>query len=331
MSRTRVLIAVAALTSSSLAACGGKTIPFDEPYASTGGTGASGGSGGTGGAAGSGGSGGSGGATGGSAGVGGMAGSGGVAGTGGSGGAMPDAGPPVSCGRTHDSFSMRAQLYDGRTFSCSGGTDFGFAQLQGQVVEMNGNALTIDSCPPNADCIQMRSTFTFDAPGLYLWIPTGAFVDVSLQVDQPWGCEQRILIADLPSWGGLPNPVPTGATVHLAAADGIADTLPGAPFTIQKLPLGCVNDPSGGCGGDPPDDYALHFASTTTPGDPGITVGMGQYATWSVPSASGVNEYWAVRNLRSYSSGYCDDYFNWSWWLTQVWMDAANGGAAPAD
>jgi hypothetical protein len=318
MSPTLPAFGCIALLCTLIPACGGKTIPFEnEPPGLTGGSGGSMSTGGSGGGSGSGGYGGS------------VVGGGG--GVGGSGGVLLDAGADaivdaephpdvdVPCGRTYDSFSMRAALYDGRSFDCSGGTDKGPVDLKGQVVESTGNSLTIDSCPPNADCMPMRSTFTFDAPDLYLWIPVGAFVSVALDVEMPWGCEQRVLISSLPSWGGVPNPVWSPSTLF-AASDGVAEPLPGAPFAMEKIGLGCINDPGGGCGGDPPDDYALRFHSTQVPGDPGTVVGMGQVGYWTFTSPA-VPESYAIKNLRSYSTGYCDDYWNWSWWVTGMYLE----------
>jgi hypothetical protein len=234
---------------------------------------------------------------------------------GGSGGPIVDGGKDVGpdvtaqCGKTHDRFDMQVSLYDGRTFGCGVGKDTGVVQLKGQITASAGDSFTLDSCPPNADCMPMFSTITLPGSDV-LFLPVGGYVTLSLRVDQPWGCSQQFLIMNLPIWGGVPNPYGGGETMIFAAADGVHESLPEAPFLVEAIGLGCSpGAPS--CGGDPTDDYMLHFFRKDDP--TGVTVPMGMLASWmwSGPEPG----YWAVTNLRSYASGACDDYWNWGYRL----------------
>ena len=293
-----------------LAACGGSYVA-GEPAPEEGNSGGSAGQGGSGGQQ----SGGSGGQQ--SGGFGGYQ-TGGNAGVGGDGGGMPDGGPQPTCGRTYDTFAMRAQLSDGRSFGCKGGKDQGYAELVGQVVDAANNSFSIDSCPPNADCMPMLSSFSFESPNLMLWMPTGSFVRIQLDVEQPWGCTEQIQVENLPTWAGLANPFSSEALLHLSAADGTRNTLTGSPFSVSTMPLGCSS--SGvHCGAELEDDYALQFYSQLING-PGITVAMGQSTMWAMPMPTGSLQYLQVRNNRSFSTGYCDDYWNWSWTVTQAML-----------
>jgi hypothetical protein len=221
-----------------------------------------------------------------------------------------DAGPdvPLTCGRTHETFEMSVSTWQGLTYGCGSGTSTGVVELQGQIAQGDMETFVLDSCPPNADCAPMLSKIHL--PKSYAWIPIGAFVTVQLEVEQPWGCAQRILIRNLPVWGGVPNPNGAEATMIFAGADGTLKTFPESPFSIAAWPLGCYpGAPS--CGGEAPDDYALRFNEDQSPGN-AVTVAMGSATPWFLSNGS----YWYVQNLRSYSTGACDDYWNWSYRIT---------------
>lgn len=240
-----------------------------------------------------------------------MAGSGG---TGGSGGGT------VACGQVYDSFFMDAYLYDGSYWGCWEGSG-GQLELDGLVMESYPNGLIIDSCPPTMDCAApMISEFYFDAPGLETWVPVGAFVRVIISVEMPWGCEQRVVVRNQPQWDGVPNPVSMGRELYLAAADGTFATMQGMPFEIGVQGLGCYPG-APGCGGEPTDDYLFEFRSKSDPGADALVLGMGQQAEWKLAGPDG-SQYMTVRNLRSYASGMCDDYWNWAYWMTPVPFEA---------
>jgi hypothetical protein len=326
--RMRIKLCAFVLSATTLwgAGCGGSVSMID----TAGGGGEAGrgavGTAGTGGSAGSGpdaGPVGSGGVAGGSAG----AASAGTAGTGGEKDAAPEAIGPVeagpdafvACGKTHDRFELIATTYDGQTYTCGGQpTATGLRKLVGEVMKSATNAFTLDSCPPSADCVPMSSQFTFSAPGLAAKIPLGAFVEVQIEVQHPWGCEQRLMVRNLPIWDGLTNPVATGRRLYLAASDGSPHAFDDAPFAIEKRALGCAPDAGPSCG-ETADDYALRFHPADHPEQPGVLVPMGSTWTWQ-PNLSGEMPAWSIRNLRSYVSGMCDDYWNWAWWVAPWYL-----------
>ena len=237
-------------------------------------------------------------------------GNGGAGATGGTGGTGGMGGSP-GCGRSYDGFDMQLVTFDQTVWGCYApeGTAAGYQEIEGQVVELLENGIVLDSCPPNADCIPMLNFLSFWALDLYNPVPFGAFVRVSVQVDQPWGCTHQLMIENLPSWGGLPNPVYPGEMLYLAAADGAPAALPGAPFEISPVALGCFPNAEPNCGYE--EDYALRFSSPF--GEP-IDVYMGELWDWYLQSSD--LQYLLVRNLRSYETGWCDDYWNWGYWVS---------------
>ncbi len=280
-----------------LAACGGSVNGEN----GTGGAGSAGaGGGGVGGNTG-----GVGGSTGGVGGVGGS--------TGGSGGIAGDGGAPT-CGRTNDGLSVKIEPSAGEVApTCMPGAQSPLIWEQtGRVITTDKNTFVFDTCPPDADCIPLLTTVGIQAQGLELWIPQDAFVAVKYVLTQAWaGCTTQISIRNVPTWGGEQNPAFTGSSVYFAGTDRTVQNLD-SPFAVTEVALGC--DESPGCGGLPPDDYALVF--TVGPGDPGTTIGMGQTATVYAPGP------FDVRNLRSYQTANCDDYWNWAWWA--AWIPTSN-------
>lgn len=67
-----------------------------------------------------------------------------------------------------------------------------------------------------------------------------------------------------------------------------------------------------GCGGlNPPDDYAFVF--TPTSGEASLTLTTGNSGTLAITTAPGLLQHPFVRDLRSYPTTLCDDYWNWVW------------------
>jgi hypothetical protein len=223
-----------------------------------------------------------------------------------------------SCVRTHDWFEMQLDDYEGLTWGCEGGAvEEGTNTLAGQVVESFDAGLVLDSCPPNADCMPMLSKLGFSAPGLFNPVPQGAFVAVTVRVEMPWGCSHELLIVNLPTWAGMPNPVDSTAKAYLLAADGAPEAPPGSPITVKAEPAGCSSGEEG-------DDYRLHF-STSQPNEDLILL-MGQSEVWEVDAGL----FMQGRNLRSFETGYADDTFDWGYYLVDLQLvgedDGAGGG-----
>jgi hypothetical protein len=220
-----------------------------------------------------------------------------------------------SCGRTSESITITYIAPDGSIVSC-GKPMMGQTQrvtLTAAIFSANGPTLWLDSCAPNADCNSILHTLEIKSPSLPQLesvMPRGGFVHLDLEIAAPWGCATRLSITSVDQWGGVMNPAGPANLVHLLATDGAVE--PNGPFapTVEAIPLNCAADAGMGCGGSPPDDYALRFVEAQSPP---IVVAMGQTLDWTpdlVPS-----QRWRLHNARSYQTPYCDDYWNWSWWL----------------
>lgn len=223
------------------------------------------------------------------------------------------------CGQTHEYFDFRLETWDGIGVSCGlsmpGGSQL--FTLQGQVLEVGADYMVIDSCPPDADCAPMLNYLYVSSPGLVLQTPLGVFVDLTIQIDYPFGCAQTLLLLNLPEWGGVFNmewPVPN---LWLAGSEGSTTTLEGSPFRIDTMGLGCFPDPEPSpCG--VPENYALRFKEELGGDEPGPLLYMGESMLWPV-SDKGQYVNWQVRNLKSFETGYCDDYWNWGYYVAFSW------------
>lgn len=256
-------------------------------------------------------------ASGGGAGISGGMGGGtaGFAGSGGIGGsAVGGAGGSFACGQSHDALSVTIEADNAFTGPvCDPSTPTTWEQT-GQVVKTDKNTFVLDTCPPNADCMAMFTTVSIAATDLELWIPQSAYVSLKYELLPAWGsCTKRITLRNVSTWGGSPNPAGAGDAIFFVGTDGVIEH-PDAPFVVDRVPLGCSAEP--GCGGYQPDDYALSFSLKA--GEAGTLVAMGQTVTL-------VNqEPWQVRNLRSYQTPWCDDYWNWAWYAAWVPTSAAD-------
>jgi hypothetical protein len=185
-------------------------------------------------------------------------------------------------------------------------------EIDAEVVAATDDTLTLNLCNPLTACLH-QAELHVQAPGLVLSdaVPLHAYVHVNLSFDGFWGCHSTLLVRSVPSWAGAPNPAGTGDALLVAAIDGGTATPGGAPYEATPVGLGCNVEASGGCGGAMPvDDYVWRFVEQ---GDTFWTdVAMGE--TRALPL--GGHGYHA-RNLRSYQSTLCDDYWNWAYWIAR--------------
>jgi hypothetical protein len=228
----------------------------------------------------------------------------------------PDA--SLRCGHENaGSVGLSAVLHDGTQLSCSVQADPSqrtARELDGAITEVHADGFTVDSCPPNADCVGFFNHFTASAPGLSLaGLRVGAFVHIVMDVSRPWGCSTYLAVTNLPSWGGEQNPADNSTDLYLAASDGDTSAEPNTQLRIDRVPLHCVADAGAGCGGGPADDFALRFTLAGA-GAP-LTLGMGQAA--ELPPGAAASARYRASDLRSYESGYCDDYWNWAWFVVR--------------
>jgi hypothetical protein len=188
--------------------------------------------------------------------------------------------------------------------------------VEGVVTAASATFFTVNSCPPNADCpADTLTTFDIDAPDFQVALEPRFLVRVKYSITRFWACQQSLEVTALQSWGGLRNDAqwPAGALV-LAIVDG------GGPFadssyTVERQALGCDVDAGRGCGGITPDEYAFVFAPKNAP-DQGTVVPMGD--TRLTAMRLGQPNEIAARNLRSFQTALCDDYWNFAYWLGVV-------------
>jgi hypothetical protein len=223
----------------------------------------------------------------------------GVTTTGGSGGA---------CSEPNDSLAIDLVTADGTAFGCSVPQTEGSIEdfvLQGQIHMIAPGVAGLDTCPPNADCGPSLATFSVKAEGFVLSLPEGAYVEVRMRVAAPMACGARILVTNLATWGGVPNPVPSLDPLLLAASDGLADTFSEAPFGVDKVSV-CTMGPAGGA-----EAFSFRFFSAGDPPGTGVVVPQGGNVIWAAPFQK--HGPVMVRNLRSFDSGFADENSNWSY------------------
>lgn len=227
----------------------------------------------------------------------GAGGAGGIGGSGGAGGAL-------GCDQTNDRVAVKIKPQSDPAVVCVM-NQATIWEATGAIVQSDDSSFQFDLCPPNANCMANIASVTYDGPGLHLQIPQGTFVHVKYELAPTWGsCTERLTVMNVPTWGGLENPVTTQSVVWLASNEGLVEAAPEVGFKVSAVPLGCINE--SGCGPVPPDSYALEFAM---PAGDNTLVGMGQTTTVSTN-----NQALRVRNLRSFQPFSCDNDWNWGWW-----------------
>lgn len=240
---------------------------------------------------------------------------GGTTWTGGAGGVGGSTGG-ASCAQTNDGFAFKLGSVDSAQ-----GLDCASAQpgestahhMEGMVVKVDTptGLLVFDQCPPNANCLPDEWFLVVDAPGFTLDVPLGSFIQVDVEIAYPWGCSQAILVRNLPVWGGMPGSGGGEPTLLFEGSDGSANALAGSPFAVTTTALGC-GGPDPGCG-MPADQYRFDVLGAGM----GYTVPVYQGQTMSFEAKDGsTTRPFAFRNLRSHVTGACDDYWNWSFWVT---------------
>jgi hypothetical protein len=185
------------------------------------------------------------------------------------------------------------------------------------VTVVNPTSFGVNSCPPNvgADCpIVSYTTFVVVAPDLDLReIPLlHALVSVRYSVTHFWACQSSIEVTSLTTWAGLTDDRFPDGTLLLAAVDG-GGPFADSPYQVDRFPLGCVADAGTGCGGiSAPDDYFFVFSTKAFP-EWKARVNMGETDAFNIQGSGKFAL--DARNLRSYETGFCDDYWNYAYYL----------------
>ena len=266
-------------------ACGGTTggVPTDHPNPATGGSVAA--------------------TDGGAANVGGSSGPGGGGGGGGG----------ENCAQTHDSATINLTL-DGSVANNVGVDSDTDLSASGVVTSVQADLITLESCPPTESCFaNIVARVTINAPGLDLAqvVPVGALAQAHFVRKCPWGCTKDIIVTSLVTYGSLTNPSPANSGIYVAANDG-GGAPDGVPYQLEQVKLSCPFDaPGTSCGGQESGLYLSRFTAPTT-GD-GFDLHMGE-TRWLRAGTGWV----LLRNLRSYASGWCDDYWNWAHWAADL-------------
>jgi hypothetical protein len=244
---------------------------------------------------------------------GGEGGSGGSGGVGGSGG-----GTSTLCAHTTDAFSISLVPGGGApNLDCSAASTDDMTpiveHLEGVVISTGTNTLAVDTCPQGVTCdTSSVITLSVGAPGLAVNIQPGVLIQLDVAiVPNFWRCTQSIVARNLPTWDGLQSPLGGDPILFFAGAEGMF-AANDAPFTVSATALGCYPMEPLGC--VPRDEF--RFDVTTTTADP-IAVMEGETVHFPVPLGD-TTQTVTFRNLRSFQTGNCDDYWDWAWWATGI-------------
>jgi hypothetical protein len=108
---------------------------------------------------------------------------------------------------------------------------------------------------------------------------------------------------------------PAGGRLYLAVSEGNV-TSPYGGITVDPMNTGCTFDAGGRpCSAVVPGVYYLRFSQRTR--SAALDVEMNNTATWTLATDVGVQSV-RVRNMRSFETGFCDDYWNWSYWIANA-------------
>jgi len=224
------------------------------------------------------------------------------------------------CSETHETIGFTLDSWLGN--ACNAPNATLSTQVTGRVVATTSRSMDVDTCLPCNTCEVGTITLTVDSaslPGLDAIFPIGAPVRIDVTRDSFFGCHQALLVTDATDACSSPNPPVSPDQVYLAFGDGIlggpsGPNAPDAPFGAVPLPLGCSPNAGPNCGGTQyaVDSYALEIGAAGSSN--AIRVAMGHTETLDL----GNGVVWTIRNLRSFQTELCDDYWNWAFWIARL-------------
>jgi hypothetical protein len=217
--------------------------------------------------------------------------------------------PPI-CEHTNDrlDISVEGSISASCALRGPGGGPSPTTHFEGELIKAGTGFITVDTCPPTADCAESIVTLYVKGAGLDLsTLPIGSLVDVTATFQWSWGCNATVLVKSLDEWGGMKNPVDVGGHTYLVGAEGVT-TVAGAPFAVSRVDAGCAKSPYPSCGSEKPADYQLVFLGSGAGGS-SANVPMGGNGKFSSEAQT-----FTARNLRSYYDGACDAYWNYAFW-----------------
>jgi hypothetical protein len=219
--------------------------------------------------------------------------------------------PPTQCqARTTDHASVSIQVADGRTLSCATrGGDGGIAEapptvFRGKIASAEADAVVLDLCEGGQPCVPNGLRIVIGARGIDLRPMPHVWAKVRFQQDAFWGCHQALEVTTDDASDGSPA-VEAPGQLLLAVGDG-REPITAAPYEMKRVRLGCASER--GCGAIAPDEYFFEVSAVGSA--PPSRVYMGQTLDWQ-----GFGRRFAVRNLRSFQSTYCDDYWNFAYYI----------------
>jgi hypothetical protein len=169
--------------------------------------------------------------------------------------------------------------------------------------DAGGGSVDADARTGDAGCVPGTLRVEAHAPGLDLTRFPRVRVRVRAAVSRFYACQQTLEITTADATDGSASSGPAGQLL-LAVADG-GSAFADSPYKVDRVPLGCSS--AKGCGSIAPDNYAFDFSSASGTSPP-VRVYMGDSVTWTSAGAS-----FTVRNLRSFQTTLCDDYWNWAY------------------
>ena len=218
---------------------------------------------------------------------------------------------PAQCqARTTDHANVSVQVADDRTLNCASisadGDMFGAPPtvFRGKIVSAEADTVVLDLCEVSQPCIPNGLRIVVDAPGSICGRCPTSWAKSAASAGQLPGLSPGARVHDCRPLRWLPL-VEAPGQLLLAVSDG-REPITGAPYEMKRVRLGCSSEQ--GCGAVAPDEYFFEVSASVSA--PPSVVYMGQTLDWQ-----GVGRRFAVRNLRSFQSTACDDYWNFAYYI----------------
>jgi hypothetical protein len=225
----------------------------------------------------------------------------------------------VKCVKTEDRAVMSVESEGLQVLGCSipdAGRNAHYKwEGTGRVIAVEAQGFEMDSCVDDSGCGGPKTKVRISANDLDLTtaLEPGALVKVHGESDYFYACTGDLVVESVETWNGIANPSPAPGGFYVAAfeAGGWSE----APYRIQNVRLDCAFENEQFACNDPETPTGL-FAIELTPNvyQSKTVLPMGE--TVSIP-APGVSDKWRARNLRTYQTSYCDDYWNYAYWIAR--------------
>jgi hypothetical protein len=202
------------------------------------------------------------------------------------------------CGNeTQGSVGIAVDRFGGVHLGCGVATPGGgdsTTSFLAAVTGSSGGVVAFDECSPGSDCVGKKGQVTITAMGIgAAFLPTGAFVEIRLEEsNNDFFCIDNLLIKNLATWDGAPNPAASGGATWIAASQS-GTAFADAGYTVEPIPLHCFPHEMSNCGKH--EDYLFRVGASGQT----IDVPMGGIEEIGAPT-------WVFSNLASYTVDACD-------------------------